>query len=408
MSAGISGLGKPYPYWGATYETPQVNQLEGYVFNPIGDVTFTASQRNPVGFLICDGSIYNSNAFPDLSLSIGSNYLTNSNTPYSYWSSNSFSNGDFYIPNLNSLFALGGNLVSNSTSNFTNVNVNGGSSSVTLSVSNVPPHEHRQLQPGGTSLASTSGNRTGDPNTSGPLTQADIYDYNGNLITASNASPTAVTIPKPPYQLFNSLIRTDYKINTSWIKGYINIDATNDQFYAVVLTSLSPSITYSTYAVTLSNGAFTIPQMLSNITGSIGNAISNAQSAPCSCTLSNYSYNTQGNYVYKIILNSTSPNANAYGVGFGFTTASTSASLHIPTPNRVIPQNILDACADTLGFQTRTNYGQSPGSGTYSYNTGYGGTYDYICPPKAFKIYWGSEGDATMPSYLLSNVINSF
>ena len=101
--------------------------------------------------------------------------------------------------------------------------------------------------------------------------------------------------------------------------------------------------------------------------------------------------------------------ANAIALGFGFTTASNAAGIKIPTPNRVIPNAILDKCADLLGFTTRNNYPLSAGSGVYCYNTGYGST-DYIGGDawKGFKIFWGSLTAGTVPASLQSNVINTF
>lgn len=81
----------------------------------------------------------------------------------------------------------------------------GGSDSRTLVVGNIPPHEHVQQQPGGTSLASGSGNRSGDPNTPGPKTYADIYDASGNLVTASGSQPTS-------FSLVNSYLVLNYCI----------------------------------------------------------------------------------------------------------------------------------------------------------------------------------------------------
>ena len=270
----MSTLANAYPYWLGNYTTATSSgntSIAPYLIKPIGEVTFTASSRNPAGFLTCDGSVFSKSVFPDLALAIGQNYANNTvtvgGTNFS-WLSNS---QDFAIPNLQNVFPLGGSVLGQDKSNFYSVAIMGGSNRVTLNVSNIPPHEHIQQQ-GGVTATSGAGARAGDPNVAGPLTQAGIYDSNGTLVTASGATPQAVVLPNPPYSIFNSLIRATYNINPAWQVGYINIDSTNNQFYAPVLTNISP-LTFSNYAVTLSQGYFTPVQMLNNILSSVGSAV---------------------------------------------------------------------------------------------------------------------------------------
>lgn len=400
----MSFLPNAYPTWLGTWSSSESSAQgqPGYLIKPIGEVSFTASARNPVGFLTCDGSIYTQSTYPDLALAVGQNYANQPLPAYTFSVLNSAV--DFAIPNLTNVFALGGSLLVQSTSNFLNQTTMGGSSNVTLNVSNVPPHEHRFTAPtsGSGSAVTSSGASANTGNTN-----ADIYNSNGTLVTSATSSPQPVSI-MPPYNTLNSLVRASYAINPQWQVGYVNIDSTNNQFYAVVDIALTGT-TRATYAVTLAQGYFTPYQMLNNMLNSIGTAVATAQGTACPISLqasNSYSISAQGNWVMKINMN----NSTSFGLGFAFTTHAnvTSPSVQIPSPNRVIPQAILDATADTLGFPTRSMLGTIPGAGQFTLQTGNFSRWDYFSAPKAFKIYWGSLGDATIPNALQSNIINSF
>ena len=100
----------------------------------------------------------------------------------------------------------------------------------------------------------------------------------------------------------------------------------------------------------------------------------------------NFSLNSQGHYVYKMFCGT-----NAVTVEFVFT----------QVPGTLISFAVLDKTADTLGYFTRTN------SPVY----GVGNNFlqrDYISPPKAMKIYFGSVEEGTMDSANLPNITNNF
>ena len=378
-----------YPYLLGSYETAGITNVITNA-TPIGTLSFSASGRNPYGYVVANGEAFDNTLYPDLQLAIQNNYA-NTDTP-----SGSFNGtNDYKIPNLtgSNRFPMASDLQVVTTSNITNLTaalLYGGASNVTLAVSNLPPHEHQTQQAGGTSLASGSGNRTGDPNTGGPLTYADIYDSTGTKIVQANGTgQTAVNIRNPFTSLY-ALVHSTSVIPSYYQTGCVNIDATNNRFWVKFQLNGS-NITNGIQVCTLQMGAFTPVQMLTNLVNALSADELVSGIAQTFVLGSAYSINSQGRYVYKIYCGTTGAgNPNSVTVTFDFTQAN----------GTTIPQAVLDKTADTLGYYTRS---------VVTYNVGALTTQrSYIAPPKAMKIYFGCVEDGSMSSANLPTVTNSF
>lgn len=108
------------------------------VQSPVGSMIMFAGSVSPVGWLLCDGSEISQIGYPDLFAVIGATFNTGGEAP-----------GNFRVPDLRRRVAVGaggtgsatlGNAVGNS----------GGAESVTLSVNEMPSHDH-----GGTTGSTT-------------------------------------------------------------------------------------------------------------------------------------------------------------------------------------------------------------------------------------------------------------
>jgi len=88
----------------------------------------------------------------------------------------------------------------------------GGSDSVTLAIENVPPHAHKLANIGSNSQGFTGGGGDGsvdnNPANSPQLnSNMDIYNADGDIVTANEATPSAVIITNP-YMALNYIIKT--------------------------------------------------------------------------------------------------------------------------------------------------------------------------------------------------------
>jgi len=257
MSAGIPGLGKPYPYWGSTYGSTQNGELV-----PTGTIIQYPVSTPPAGYFNCDGSAISRNNYADLFAILGTTYGSGNGGAVSVtswgisgtvltlnWTSPAtnlyLSSGDSCSFNTGSVIynglvtfaspttvlvniasgsgsGSGGTVTktNNVTFNLPNAQARtirgyngsnyaiggtGGADSYALTPSNIASHAHGTFQGGGTSLASGSGNTSGYPNVGGPNTTAVIYDASGNTITNSGSNGAA-------FSLVNSYLVLNYCI----------------------------------------------------------------------------------------------------------------------------------------------------------------------------------------------------
>lgn len=419
MSSGIPGQGKPYPYWGATYKDTGGGGGGGTggadLATPVGETSFSASMRNPFGYVTCDGEVFSKTAYPDLYLAIGNGYDGNgcNKNPWCFDYQTEF---DFIVPNYNtyngqtlykfptgspiSLFDLSQNVLQG---------VNGGAQSVTLDVSNIPQHEHQYFQAGGIGgLAGGTATFAGGTFNVGAYTGSVIYDSNNNVIV--NDKPAEFSI-LPTFMRFNMLLRSD-ELYSSARPGYTTFTTANNKFWMVLLTytgnlpSPEPE-DFSAFAISLPTGNYTRPQVLSNIVKSIKsdiNAYGLSNVNVTQCDLSGYAITPQGQWTAKIQM---SYNPDAVDVAYGNISFVYGGYANVYGS---ITQDILDRTADTLGFFTRSYNPGSNGfisSSNYNFNN-YGGALSYIVPPKAMKINWnGSIANNDFNLSLFSN-INTF
>jgi len=249
-----------YPYWPSTYDS----STGGGDSVPVGTIINFALGTPPTGYLNCDGSAVSRFVYDNLFAVIGTTYgagdgasqsvsswilsgstLTLNFTPtYTNQYLNigdtfSFGNGTVFYNNVvvtsSSTSQVVGTIPGTGSGNGTvgtaiklnattfnlpnaggltirgyngssfNTAGKGGADSWALIPENIASHAHGTFQPGGTSLSSGSGNKSGDPNTAGPNTTAVIYDASGNVKTASGANGT-------PFSLVNAYLVLNYCI----------------------------------------------------------------------------------------------------------------------------------------------------------------------------------------------------
>ena len=319
---------KVYPYMPNSYDSGTITTVQPLI--PYGEVTFNASDRNPYGMLICDGEIWDKNAYPDLYYALGTNYNAVT-TPT--WTNTSLGANDFKIPNLIAAFPFGGALGAASGANTINTTTNlGGASTVALTPANIASHAHSYTAPSTTNFGPSLAGQTGGNGTYGANTGAAIVNSAGTQVTASgsNGSPFSII---PPYISLTPLIRADYSAQANYVVGFVNVTSVNNRFWCR-LTSQS-GVNY-TGIVTIAQGAYSPARFIT--------ALNNAISAFCAASplgqttiLMGYSYSGTGRYVFKIY-------CGTFNVAIepDFTTQFGTTS--------TIPQANLDLCADLLGF----------------------------------------------------------
>jgi len=125
------------------------------IYTPVGSILTYAGTTAPSGWLFCDGSEVSKTTYPRLFSTISNLYGTAANS------------ANFVLPNLADRIPVG-------KANTSSVGNTGGSSSVTLSVTQLPSHTHT-----GTSASSGSHAHTGTVDASGVHTHTGTTDSNG-------------------------------------------------------------------------------------------------------------------------------------------------------------------------------------------------------------------------------------
>jgi len=126
------------------------------IYTPVGSILTYAGATVPAGWLFCDGSEVNKTTYSRLFATIANLYGTPSNS------------NNFVLPNLADRIPVG-------KTNSTSVGNSGGSSSVTLSVAQLPSHTHT-----GTSASSGTHTHTGTTDISGSHTHTGTTDISGS------------------------------------------------------------------------------------------------------------------------------------------------------------------------------------------------------------------------------------
>ena len=377
---------KVYPYMPNSYPTYEGNSSLAII--PYGEVTFNASDRNPVGMLICDGEIYDKGAYPDLYYALGTNFNAVSSPA---WTNTSVGANDFKVPNLIAAFPQGGFLGTASGTNTINTTTNsGGAASVALTAANIASHKH--TVPFRNAGVSYNGGSSYAPaeNQGSTLSDGTIYNNSGTSVTTAGANGAPFSII-PPYMALTPLVRADYSAQSTYQIGYVNVTLANNRFWCRL--TWAPSGLY-TGIVTIVPGAYTPAQFITAINNAIS-AFVLASPLVLTTILMGYSYSGTGRYVFKIRSGN-----SLTAIEFDFTTQF----------GTTIPQANLDLCADLMGYYTRT-YAQYNGSNNppnYYRIDNTGGSQSYIAPPKPMKIYYGSIADGTMTAGQLTGVTNSF
>jgi len=365
-----------YLSWDTTTAPTVSKSISGFSVMPIGSVIISPSPRNPLGFYVANGEIHTQDDNPDLFLAIGSIYnQLNSGIDPKF---------DFTLPNFSSRVPMGTTNLTHAIQGVVGCNVgydlsanyltlSGGSSNMTLTASNVPPHAHPIPTPGGG--AGGSGQLAGTPNNNaGYKTFSDIYSPTGTLITASNATPQPFSVIQP-FIGVQYLIRSTYDIPDTSVIGKINIDITNNQFYAKF--NSSPAVNVIMYP-----GAYTRLEMIQEMARAIIDAINTGIVV---INLVGYTIDQFGSYVMALMTG-----GNQLILSF-----SNSGTLGA-TPDNQVSNEILDKTADTLGLITRStqNY--------YSNAT----NQSIIASSKALKIHWASIADGVNNNYDFSYLQN--
>ena len=153
---------------------------------PIGTIVQFGSSNAPTGWLLCDGSSISKTTYAALFNVIGTTYGSGSNATL------------FLLPNTTNRTIRGGGTTGQV----------GGNDTVTLTISNVPPHSHGLTQngsnfTGGGTISSVQPSTVNNQ----VYTGGDILSPGATtVITASGSSPTAVTVTNP-YVYIPSIIK---------------------------------------------------------------------------------------------------------------------------------------------------------------------------------------------------------
>ena len=375
-----------YPYLLGYYDTP-TNASVSSSSVPVASLIYSASGRNPFGYVLAAGEAFSRSIFPDLSLAVDNNY-SNVDTPSGSYTASA----DIKVPNMfasGGRFPLASDLFLVATSNINSQNaagLYGGSSAITLTANQLPPHKHQMSNLGPNSASFTSGGSISSAAFNGAnptsYTNADIYNNANTLLTAAAGTPAAVNIQNP-FNTVNALIKCTNVIPSYYQTGCVNIDSTNNRFW-VRIRNNSGIVSNGTQVCTLQSGSFTTSQLVNNIVSTLSTCLL-ASAVGQTFVLLGFSVNSQGRYVYRLTCGT-----QDITVEFNFT----------QTPGATISQAVLDKTADTLGYFTRTSITYKAGNLTNQR--------DYISPPKAMKIYFGSVEENTMSSANLPNITNSF
>lgn len=181
-------------------EFPEIPEIpEPVDLTPAGTITAFGGATAPAGYALCDGQPASPTAYPELFAAIG----------YSYGQIGS----NFRVPDLRGRVPVG---LDTSQSDFDTLGKTGGAATHTLTVAQMPSHNH-----GGSTASSTVG--AGFSNASGSGTPDTSRVYHGNDDTARyqssiNSSAHTHTIPSQggggehnnlqPYNTVNYIIKT--------------------------------------------------------------------------------------------------------------------------------------------------------------------------------------------------------
>ena len=149
-------------------------ELELYLqlaVNPTGAVLPYAGSTAPTGYLLCDGSTFNGDQYPELRDVVGDTYGTHSGTSY-------------YLPNLKGRIPVGRD---SSQTEFDALGETGGAKTHTLTTSEIPAHNHTvdgNLVPRGTGAnfreltdAGTGGSNVATRDTGGGSAHNNLQPY---------------------------------------------------------------------------------------------------------------------------------------------------------------------------------------------------------------------------------------
>jgi microcystin-dependent protein len=173
----------------------RIQDKTGFV-SPVGSVIAFAGSTAPDGWLLCDGSNYSSAKFPDLHAVIGTSFGS--------------TGGNFHVPDLRTRVPVG---LSSSNTQFQEIGDVGGAAEHTLSVGEMPSHQHdvgarNDANRGMGNASVTAGGYNG---------MISSYSYGGDDNTyhpsdsdAYHAKPTGADSPHnnmPPFVVMNYIIK---------------------------------------------------------------------------------------------------------------------------------------------------------------------------------------------------------
>jgi microcystin-dependent protein len=127
--AGNTTFGAPVNF----YSGVNLGQQSLYsMLPPVGSIMPYAGNKSPLGWLVCDGSEYSYTLYPNLYNVIGSTYDTSTGLPAP-------AAGNFRVPNLKGRMPVG---LDAGITDFNTRGKSGGSTTVTITVAQMPVHKH--------------------------------------------------------------------------------------------------------------------------------------------------------------------------------------------------------------------------------------------------------------------------
>lgn len=156
---------------------------------PTGQITAFGSLTIPAGWLVCDGTAVDRTVYAALFTVIGTTYGAGDGST------------TFNLPNLQDRFPMGAGVHS--------VGTPGGSTSVTLSVGNLPSHTHTITDPGHahSTFAASSTNTAGSA--AGSVTSGGMTGTATTGITATDATGSGTSFSVlPPFQAIVWMIKS--------------------------------------------------------------------------------------------------------------------------------------------------------------------------------------------------------
>ncbi len=161
--------------------------LNNYILIPYGTIIQSAAVNIPDGWLSCDGTAYLKTAYQNLYNAIGNTYGTWSNTDLS-----------FNVPDIRGRVIIGENHNSTYVDSSYNFATTGGEEKHTLTIDEMPAHNHTSISDTGLISKSTGGSNTPtgvDSNNPGGelnITSITTLDSNGGGQSHNNMQPYIV------------------------------------------------------------------------------------------------------------------------------------------------------------------------------------------------------------------------